>query len=575
VKWTIGRKIFFVFAAVTLVIIAISSATYVTTALFLKSVTERNYRSTVINDAERLLSTVRSAESGQRGFIITGDESYLAPYNTAIELIKPEYADLRKEVGMDPAIFQDVNRLQTLLNSKAAELQKPIEARRGAGYEAAVERVKTGEGKQDMEEIRQIVEYLRAHEEEEIGKVNKRVNEDSLRNEWVIIGGAVAACVALFVAGVLLSRQISIPLVEMTAVSKLISSGELTGTLRNVGRSDEVGVLQDAFSRMNRMLREMATTARRIAAGDLTAEAKPQSERDELGMAFANMQGNLREVMGQTREAVNVLSSTAGEINASVSQVAAGAAETAAAISQTTATVEEVKQTAELNSDKVRQVSDNAQRASQTADEGRRSVEGVNEGMNRIRQQMDAIGTSMIRLSEQTLAVGEIIAAVNDLAEQSNILAVNASIEAAKAGEQGKGFAVVAQEMRSLAEQSKLATTQVRTLLNEIQKAASGAMLATEQGSKAVNAGMQQSDQAGHSISGLADSIARAAQAAVQIAASSQQQAVGMDQVTIAIRNIHQASVQNASAVRQVEESARTLHELGRKLKALVERYKT
>src|SRR5690606_7732014 len=126
--------------------------------------------------------------------------------------------------------------------------------------------------------------------------------------------------------------------------------------------------------------------------------------------------------------------------------------------------------------------------------------------------------------SEQGQAIGEIIAAVNDLAEQSNLLAVNAAIEAAKAGEHGRGFAVVAQEVRSLAEQSKQATAQVRTILQDIQKATTAAVLATEQGSKAVEDGVRQTTEAGEAIAALAEMIDEAAQAATQIAASSQQQ---------------------------------------------------
>ncbi len=113
--------------------------------------------------------------------------------------------------------------------------------------------------------------------------------------------------------------------------------------------------------------------------------------------------------------------------------------------------------------------------------------------MKRIQTHMDSIAASIVRLSDQSQAIGEIIASVNDLAEQSNLLAVNAAIEAAKAGEQGKGFAVVAQEVRSLAEQSKQATAQVRNILGDIQKATSAAVMATEQGSKAVEAGVKQS----------------------------------------------------------------------------------
>jgi len=97
--------------------------------------------------------------------------------------------------------------------------------------------------------------------------------------------------------------------------------------------------------------------------------------------------------------------------------------------------------------------------------------------------------------------------------------------------------------------------------------------MATEQGGKAVDAGVQQSAAAGESIRVLADVVAEAAQAATQIAASSQQQSVGMDQVALAIANIEQASAQNVAGTRQAETAAQNLHELGAKLKRLVERY--
>ena len=82
-----------------------------------------------------------------------------------------------------------------------------------------------------------------------------------------------------------------------------------------------------------------------------------------------------------------------------------------------------------------------------------------------------SIAESIVQLSEQSHAIGQIIATVSDWREQSNLLAVNAAIEAARAGEQGKSFGVVAHEIRSLAEQSKQATGQVRTILSDIQKA--------------------------------------------------------------------------------------------------------
>ena len=277
-----------------------------------------------------------------------------------------------------------------------------------------------------------------------------------------------------------------------------------------------------------------------------------------------------RTITRELREGIIQLSSSSAEILATTAQVASGAAETAAAVSETTATVEEVKQTAQLASQKARHVSDSAQKASNVSQASRKSAEEAIQGMHRIQEQMGSIAESIVQLSEQSHAIGEIIATVNDLAEQSNLLAVNAAIEATRAGEQGKSFGVVAQEIRSLAEQSRQATGQVRTILGDIQKATNVAVLATEQGSKAVEAGVKQSTDTDEAIRLLSASINEAAQAATQIAASSQQQMVGMDQVVLAMNNIKQASEQNVAGTRQAELAAQGLYEMGGRLRALV-----
>lgn len=277
-----------------------------------------------------------------------------------------------------------------------------------------------------------------------------------------------------------------------------------------------------------------------------------------------------RTITQQLRESIAQLSSSSAEILATTTQVASSASETAAAVSETTATVEEVKQTAQLASQKAKYVSDSAQKASNVSQAGRKSVEEAIHGMHRIQEQMESIAESIVQLSEQSHAIGEIIATVNDLAEQSNLLAVNAAIEAARAGEQGKSFGVVAQEIRSLAEQSRHATGQVRTILGDIQKATNAAVLATEQGNKAVEAGVKQSADTDEAIRLLSASISEAAQAATQIAASSQQQMVGMDQVVLAMNNIKQATEQNVAGTRQSELAAQGLYEMGGKLSALV-----
>lgn len=277
-----------------------------------------------------------------------------------------------------------------------------------------------------------------------------------------------------------------------------------------------------------------------------------------------------RAITVPIREGVNILTATAAEISATVAQLASSATETAAAATETTATVEEVRQTAQMAADKAKAVADNSQSAARAAETGRQATDQTIEGLTRIRDQMGVIGESISRLNEQSQAVGDIVSTVTDLAEQSNLLAVNASIEAAKAGDMGKGFAVVAQEIRNLAEQSKDSTKQVRGILTEVQKATGKAVLSVEQGGKGVADGGKQAEEAGQAIKALTATVQDASRAAVQIAASSQQQLAGMEQVGRAMESIKQAATQNAEGSRQLGTAAHSLQEIGARLRALV-----
>jgi methyl-accepting chemotaxis protein len=392
-----------------------------------------------------------------------------------------------------------------------------------------------------------------------------------LRNNIIITSAVLLA--AGILAALLLARSVTRPVAELQRAAAEIARGNLEQEI-NVRSRDEIAMLARSFADMRESLQGIASFAERIASGDLTVESVKRSEQDSLGIALERMQQNLRAQIKDLTDGAGTLATSTSEISASTSQLASNASETAASISETTTTVEEVKQTARLAAQKANQVSTDAQRTAELSRGGREAVEQSVAAMNGIREQMEAIGESIVRLSDQTRAIGEIIETVNGLADQSNLLAVNAAIEAARAGEQGKSFGVVAHEIRSLAEQSKGATVQVKTILGEIQKATSAAVMATEQGSKAVEAGVRQSTEAGGTIQAFAGAIEKAAQAASQIAVSSQQQQVGMDQMTQAMEHIRDASAQNAQSSRQLEGEARNLHALGQKLKQLTERYK-
>jgi methyl-accepting chemotaxis protein len=448
-----------------------------------------------------------------------------------------------------------------------------------------VEMIKAGQAEKAMQlstdiqdrRYNRIRDIAIALEDDELAQAVGRVTAASAKArqlEIIFLSAALIAFAFCILTVLLLNRLLAAPLNGLTQVAGRIASGDLSVDVASDGRADEVGDLTGSFAAMIAYLRNVSEVAGNVATGDLTAPLTAQSERDLLGSALSAMIGGLRAITREVKESVSVLASSASQILSSTTEVAASVSETASSVSETTTTVEEVKQASLQTTQKAKYVADASENVVQISRTGGKAVEEMVNKMNRIRHQMEFIAESVVRLSEQSQAIGEIIATVNDLAEQSNLLAVNAAIEAAKAGEQGKGFAVVAQEVRNLAEQSKQATAQVRSILNDIQKATSASVLATEQGSKTVDEGVQQSTQAGEAIVTLSNSITEAAQAASQIAASSQQQLVGMEQIISAMGSIKLATEQNVAGTKQTESAAHSIHEQGQRLKALVARYK-
>jgi methyl-accepting chemotaxis protein len=286
------------------------------------------------------------------------------------------------------------------------------------------------------------------------------------------------------------------------------------------------------------------------------------------------LSARLRSMLTDIGAAASNLNSAAAEILAATTQQVAGASEQSAAISQTTTTVEEVKTISEQASMRAQEVANSSQRTVEVARSGQRAVQETINSMNQIKEQVESIAENILALSDQTQQIGEIIATVNEIASQSNMLALNASVEAARAGEHGKGFAVVAMEVRSLAEQSRQATTQVKAILSEIQKSTNTTVMVTEEGTKGVDRGVQLAAQAREAIEQLGSVINESAQIATQVVVSGQQQQTGIEQIALAMQNINQATVQSLASTRQAEKSAQGLNDLARRMADTVSQYR-
>jgi methyl-accepting chemotaxis protein len=546
----------------------------------------------VIAGAHGLLSATDGAVAGARGFVITGDESFIAAYDQERALFRTQLKNLERLVAV-PQQVERVDEMRNLFDQYVDRAANPMIAAAKANDRAEATRLVATEGGPIAAELTRLGDEFIRVEDQLLTTRRERSRAAAAWAQVVVVAGLGLVIVLIFGIGLILASGLSRNARAVTSAARDLAAGKADARA-DVRSNDEVGEIARSFNEMADRLTaaseqerhikealeaavaEFSDFASRMAQGDLTVRVSSNGNEslESLSGNLNAMVGALAELAGQVREGVQGISSATSEILAAVSQHTASATEQSAAINQTSTTVDEVRAAAEQSAQKAREVAEQAQSSAEASNEGKRAVEDIVEAMGEIRDRVQTIARDILTLSEQSQQIGEITTTVNELADQSNILALNASIEAAKAGEHGKGFSVVAAEVRTLAEQSKQATEQVRGILRDIEKANSAAVLATEQGTQVVGRGLELSARAGEVIESLSDTIRRATQAAQQIAASAQQQNVGMDQIAQAMKDVSEGTTQFVSGAQQSQQASEELNELSRRLSGLTERYR-
>ncbi|MCK6584941.1 MAG: methyl-accepting chemotaxis protein [Saprospiraceae bacterium] len=494
-----------------------------------------NHTNLVISDATALAKAAIDVETGSRGYLLTGDEEFLAPYQSGLADFNRTSAELRRLVDDNPAQLAQLAKIESLHRQWIAQAVEPeINAYRMGNTEEAVRMVRAGTGKLILDQLRdEISDFI--EEEERLLSARTEDNEKATNQ-------------ALFFA-------VGTPLLAI-----LLALGFATYQSRQ----------------LSYIIQEYSGFAGQVAAGDLSAHLglRTEDEFGSLSQHLNSMVRSLAELAQGVQSASNDVAAASAEILQTVNKNTATAHEQANSVSQITSRMETVRAASEHAAARARDLSLKAQTSMRVSHEGTEAVNAIVQGMEDIRLKVKAIAQDILNLAEKTKLIGEITATVNDLADQSNLLALNAAIEAARAGEQGKGFAVVANEVRVLAEQSKQATSRVRTILEEIQRATDVAVAVTEAGAEKVETGRVLAQRAGDIILQLATTVQEASDVSHQTVEAAHQQNDAIEEMLRSMKEINRTTVEAVKAGQQSEAIAQQLNELTRHLKSMTARYR-
>jgi methyl-accepting chemotaxis protein len=286
--------------------------------------------------------------------------------------------------------------------------------------------------------------------------------------------------------------------------------------------------LRRKFDALTAMLRDIAQ-----GEGDLTRrlDATAHDELDTLARWFNLFIDKIQGVISQAKGVAGHVASAAQELSDATHRLSAGSQEQAAALEETAASLEEITGTVKQSADSARQANQLSMASRDAAEKGGQVVTSA--------------VTAMGEINHASKRISDIITTIDEIAFQTNLLALNAAVEAARAGDQGRGFAVVAAEVRNLAQRSATAAKEIKSLIGD-------SVAKVEAGSELVNRSGQTLENIVASVKSVTDIIG-------EIAAASQEESTGVDQVNRAIGKMDQV-VQSSAA--QTEELASTAHAL-------------
>jgi methyl-accepting chemotaxis protein len=509
-RTTVAHRLSLAFGLVVLVLLVVAGASLYT-ANRLEAAERANVRTEeAATTAGEMLSDMLAMQGGARGFLLSGDERFLAAWDSGHK-----------------AFEQHLTRARQLVAGDEAQLRRldGMDARRGE-----LERVLTPLIKERRE-----IASGRGLLADLVGTFMEGLDQAAMDNFRAVHGEFDQAQRELAAASIAAAQHTrSINLVVLAA-------GPLLAVALAVGLG--VWITRSITRQLGGEPDEATRVARDIAQGDLCTDVATRhggAGDGSLMAAMAAMRGQLVNTVGEVRRNAEGVAAASAQIAQGNHNLSQRTEQQATALQQTAASMEQLGGTVRHNAENAQQANQLAQGASDVAVRGGAVVAQV-------------VGT-MRGIEESSRKIADIINVIDGIAFQTNILALNAAVEAARAGEAGRGFAVVAGEVRSLAQRSATAAREIKGLINDsVSRVGQGSALA---------------DQAGRTMEEVVSAIKRVTDLVGEISHASVEQSEGVAQVAEAVSGMDRATQQNAALV---EDSAAAAERLRTQAQHLVQ----
>jgi methyl-accepting chemotaxis protein len=329
---TIPKKLAAGFALPLVILAGVAALAYWSTAHLIETSRTVAHTHEVLTEIEGLMSVMKDAETGQRGFLLVGEEDYLEPYNTARAAWRGALARLQTLTGGDPAQQRRLDKLEPLLADKFKELQRTIDLRKeqkgDKGFQAALAVVKTNEGKDLMDQARKLAGEMRDAEDQRLKERDAEARANVLGTQITIGAAAALALFLVGLCGYLISRSITNPV--RAAIGQLTSAGAeilASTTQQATGAQEQAAAIAQAMTTVTEVAQTAEQAAQRArGVGEAVQRTRQVGEAgrkvvsDSIG-ALGALQGQVESTAG-TILALAERAQQIGDIIASVTDIA-------------------------------------------------------------------------------------------------------------------------------------------------------------------------------------------------------------------------------------------------------------